>query len=152
MLLYNIQFQPILLRPEDELPGVSFPGFEERMEAYVDDVVAVGEDETDLLIIGSICRQFELVSAAILKMYLQTAILGLGGCMGRETWALSWVSAPSNLKTFGDTLPHLGHPQSASLGRIALGGFRGPFRPGGTGRACSRSRRRAAKADKRFTY
>ncbi len=66
ILLYNIQFQPFLLKLRDELLGVSFPDFEERVEAYVNNMVAVGEDETDLLIIDSICRQLELVSRAIL--------------------------------------------------------------------------------------
>ncbi len=43
MLLYAIQLQPFLLRLEDVLPGVAFPDFEERVEAYVDDMVVVGE-------------------------------------------------------------------------------------------------------------
>ncbi len=55
MLLFNIQLQLFLLRLEDILPGVAFPDFEERVEAYVDDVVVVGEDEADLLIIDVIC-------------------------------------------------------------------------------------------------
>jgi hypothetical protein len=43
MLLYNIQLQYFLLRLEDVLPGVCFLDFEEQVEAYVDDVVAVLE-------------------------------------------------------------------------------------------------------------
>ncbi len=39
----------------------------ERVEAYVDDVVVVGEDQDDLLIIAIVCRQFEVVSGAILN-------------------------------------------------------------------------------------
>jgi hypothetical protein len=58
MLLYAIQLQPFLLRLEDMPPGVAFPDFEERVEAYVDDVVVVGEDEEDLLIIDAVCRHF----------------------------------------------------------------------------------------------
>jgi hypothetical protein len=38
---------------------VAFPDFEEREEAYVDDVFAVGEDEEDLLIIDIVSRQFK---------------------------------------------------------------------------------------------
>jgi hypothetical protein len=34
MSLYNSQLQSFLLRLEDVLPGVSFPGFEKRVEAY----------------------------------------------------------------------------------------------------------------------
>ncbi len=96
MLLYNIQLQPFLLRLEDVLPGVSFPDFQERVEAYVDDVVAVGEDESDLLIIDTICRQFEEMSGAILNRSHKTAILGLGGWTGRAAWPLDWVSAPAS--------------------------------------------------------
>jgi hypothetical protein len=48
MLLYNIQLKPFLLRLDDVLPGVAFPDFEEREEAYVNDMVALGEDEEDL--------------------------------------------------------------------------------------------------------
>ncbi len=38
---------------------MAIPDFEERVEAYMDDVVAVGEDDNDLIIIDVICRQFE---------------------------------------------------------------------------------------------
>jgi hypothetical protein len=79
MLLHNIQLQPFSLRLEDELPEVSFLDFEKRVEAYVDDVVAVGEDKTDLLIIDSICKQFKLVSRSH-----NAAFLGLGGWAGGE--------------------------------------------------------------------
>ncbi len=42
LLLYIVQLQPFLLQLEDALPGVSFPDFGERVEAYVDNVVVVG--------------------------------------------------------------------------------------------------------------
>jgi hypothetical protein len=131
MLLFNIQLQPFLLRLEDILPGVAFPDFEERVEAYVDDVVVVGEDEADLLIINVISRQFEAISGAILNCTHKTAILGLGGWAGRKNWPLSWVSAPESLKTFGVTFaPSLGATISLSwedcLGRVqgAISGWR----------------------------
>jgi hypothetical protein len=101
MLVYVIQVQPFLLRLEEVLPGVAFPDFEERVEAYVDDVVVVGEDENDLLIVDAICRQFEAISGAILNRSHKTAILGLGGWASRKAWPLAWVSAPDQLKTFG---------------------------------------------------
>jgi hypothetical protein len=44
MLLYNIQLQAFLLQQENTLLEVSFPKFEERVEASVDDVVAAEED------------------------------------------------------------------------------------------------------------
>jgi hypothetical protein len=84
MLLFNIQLQPFLLRLEEVLPGVAFPDFEERMEAYVDDVVVVGEDEDDLLVVDVICRHFESISGAIFNRTHKTAILGLGGWAGRK--------------------------------------------------------------------
>jgi hypothetical protein len=115
MLLFNIQLQPFLLRLEDILPGVAFPDFKERVEAYVDDVVVVGEDEADLLIIDFICRQFEAIYGAILNRTHKTAILGLGGWAGRKNWPLTWVSAPEALKTFGVTFaPSLGATVSLS--------------------------------------
>jgi hypothetical protein len=89
MLLYIIQLQPFLLRLEEVLPGVAFPDFEERVEAYVGDVVVVGEDENDLLIVDAVCRQFEAISGAILNRSHKTAILGLGwqeglaSCLGQ---------------------------------------------------------------------
>jgi hypothetical protein len=70
------------------------------VEAYVDDVVVVGEDENDLLIVVAICRQFEAISGAILNRSHKTAILGLGGWAGRKVWLLAWVSVPDQLKTF----------------------------------------------------
>ncbi len=85
------------------LPGVAFPDFEERVEAYVDDVVVVGGDEDDLLVIDVICGQFERISGAILNRTHKTAILGLGDWAGRKAWHLSWVSATDSLKTFGVT-------------------------------------------------
>ncbi len=88
MLLYNIQLQPYLLRLGEVLSGVAFPDFKERVEAYVDDVVAVGEDEEDLLIIDVIMRQFEDVSGAILYRSHEMAILGPGGWEERKEWPL----------------------------------------------------------------
>jgi hypothetical protein len=61
MLLYNIQLQFFLLQQENTLLEVSFPKFEEGVEASVDDVVAAEEDGGDLLIIDTIYRQFEAV-------------------------------------------------------------------------------------------
>jgi hypothetical protein len=84
MLLYIVQLQPLLLQLEDALPGVSLPVFGERVEAYVDNVMAVGEDEGDLDIIDAICRQFEAVSGAILNSSHKTAILSSGGWAGRK--------------------------------------------------------------------
>jgi hypothetical protein len=89
MLLFNIQLQPFLLWLEEVLPEVAFPDFEERVEANVDDVVVVGKDEGDLLIVDIICRQFEAISGAILNRMHKTAILGLGGWAGRKTWPLA---------------------------------------------------------------
>jgi hypothetical protein len=109
MLLYNIQLQPYLLKLEEVLPDVAFPDFEERVEAYVDDVVTLGEDEDDLLNIDVVTRQFEEWSGASLNRSHKTAILGLGGWAGRREWPLEWVSAPQKLKTFGITYsPSLG--------------------------------------------
>ncbi len=42
-ITFSVQ-KPFLLRLEDVLPGVSFHDFEERVDAYVDDVVVVGEE------------------------------------------------------------------------------------------------------------
>jgi hypothetical protein len=50
----------------------------------VDDVVAVGEDKSDLLIIDTICRQFEEMSGAILNRSHKTAVLG--SVAGRAGW------------------------------------------------------------------
>jgi hypothetical protein len=86
MLLYNIQLQPFVLRLEDELPEVSFPDFEKRVEAYINDVVVVGEDKTDLLIIDSICKQFELVSWALSTGSTMQPFWGsAGGPAGRDS-------------------------------------------------------------------
>ncbi len=48
----------------------------------MDDVVVVGEDENDLLIVDAICRQFEAISGAILNSP-QDSHLGAGG-LGQE--------------------------------------------------------------------
>ncbi len=106
-----------LLRLEEVLRGVAFPDFEERVEAYGDDVVAVEEDEEDLLIIDVVMRQFEDVLGAILNRSHNMAILGLGGWAGRSEWQLQWVSAPQQLKTFGVTYTStLGSTVSLSWG------------------------------------
>jgi hypothetical protein len=67
-----------LLRLEDILPRVSFLDFEERGEAYVDDVIRLGKT-TVILIIDSIRRQCEAISEAILNRSHKMAILALGG-------------------------------------------------------------------------
>jgi hypothetical protein len=54
------------------------------VEAYVDDMVVVGEDQGDLLIIDAVCGQFEAVSESILNRSHKTAILGLGARAGRK--------------------------------------------------------------------
>ncbi len=69
----------------------------------MDDVVDMGEDESDLLIIDTICRQFEEMSGAILNRSHKTAILSLGGWASWVACPLDWVSAPTQLKTFGIT-------------------------------------------------
>ncbi len=61
---------------------MSFPDFEERVEAYVDDVVAVGEDGNDLVIINVVCRQFEVMSGAILNRSHKAVVFGLGAWTG----------------------------------------------------------------------
>ncbi len=63
---------------------MAFPDFKERVEAYVDDGVALGEDEDDLLTIDTVTRQFKDLSGAILNRSHKTAILGLGGWAGRS--------------------------------------------------------------------
>ncbi len=136
MLLYIIQLQPFLLRLEEVLPGVAFPDFDERVEAYVDNVVVVGEDENDLLIVDAIFRQFEAISGAILNRSHKTAILGLGG------WGAGLAERPGLLpgsvprtssRPLGWFLPQLWPPQSPSLGRAAWAVSRRPFMAGGPG-------------------
>jgi hypothetical protein len=122
MLLYNIQLQPYLLRLEDFLPGVAFLDFEEKVEAYVDYVVVVGEDEEDLIIIDIITRQFEAMSGVILNRSHKTAILGLGGWAGRKEWLLEWVSAPQQLKTFRVTYTPALASTIALLWEVCLAG------------------------------
>jgi hypothetical protein len=56
-----------------------------------------------LLIIDTICRQFEAVSGAILNKSHKKAKLDVGGWAGRKEWPLDWVSALEQLKTFGVT-------------------------------------------------
>jgi hypothetical protein len=51
MIIYKVRLEPFLLSLVDILLGVEFLDLEEQVEAYVDDVVAVGEDNNDLFII-----------------------------------------------------------------------------------------------------
>jgi hypothetical protein len=102
--LYNIQLQPFLLKLESVLPGVCFLDLEEQVEAYVHDVVAVGENDGDLLIMDTICRQFDVISGAILDRSHKMAILGLGGFAVRKEWPLDWTSELDQFKTFGNHL------------------------------------------------
>jgi hypothetical protein len=58
---------------EDLLPYED--GHGERVEVSVDDVVASGEEDNDLLIIDAVCRQFEAISGAILNRSHKTTVL-----------------------------------------------------------------------------
>ncbi len=69
----------------------------------MDVVVALGEDDNDLVIIDMICRQFEGMSGAILNRSHKTAILGLGAWAGCGSWPVQCVYSLSSLKTFGVT-------------------------------------------------
>ncbi len=98
----------------------------------MDDLVAVDEDESDLLITNAICRQFEEVSGAIINRSHKTAVLGLGGGAGHNVWPLSWVGAPAQLKTFGITFAPPPFPSpSAFPGRTAWDESGEPSMPGG---------------------
>jgi glycerate kinase len=91
--------------------------FEDGVEAYVDVVVAVGENKVDLLIIDAICRWFEAIFT--LNRCHKTAILGMEGSTGQKEWPLEWIGAPDQLKTFGVTCAPLWHQRSSSLGKAA---------------------------------
>ncbi len=88
----------------------------------MDVVVALGEDDNDLVIIDMICRQFEGMSGAILNRSHKTAILGLGAWAGCGSWSVQCVYSPSSLKIFGVTCPYPGRHHVTLLEGLPYGG------------------------------
>ena len=103
-LLYNIQLEPYLFALHHLLEGLTIGDIKELLEAYMDDVDAVGESEADILLIDAVTRKFERLSGQILNRNRKSAILGLGTWAGRQDWPLDWLHSPPTLKVFGVTL------------------------------------------------
>ena len=103
-LLFNIQMEPFLSVLHRLLPGLPVGDILELVEAYMDDVDAMGERLEDIIAIDGVTRRFEALSGQILNRNRKSAILGLGAWAGRQDWPLPWLHAPPTLKVFGVTL------------------------------------------------
>ncbi len=102
-LIFTINMEPFLSALHRYLPGITIGQIKEQVEAYMDDVDAVGQREADLHLIDRLSRLFEAMSGQILNRNRKTAILGLGTWAGRQDWPLRWLSSPPTLKVFGVT-------------------------------------------------
>ena len=102
-LLFIIQIEPFLRVLCRLLPGLTVGEVKEMVEAYMDDVDAVGEKLADLILIDKVTERFEAVSGQILNRNRKSAVLGLGTWAGRQDWPLPWLHAPPTLKVFGVT-------------------------------------------------
>ena len=121
-LLFNIQMEPFLSVLHRLLPGLPVGDILELVEAYMDDVDAMGERLEDIIAIDGVTRRFEALSGQILNRNRKSAILGLGAWAGRQDWPLPWLHAPPTLKVFGVTLaPTLEATMAASWAACTRG-------------------------------
>jgi len=101
----------------------------ESVFAYVDDVDIMGQSEADLLLVDTICRQFEAMSGAILNRNRKSAILGLGAWAGRHEWPLQWLASPPTLKVFGVNFAASLHDTTVASWDAAITRFQAAIAP-----------------------
>jgi len=129
MLLFLIQIEPLLSTLLHQLPAISVGAAMESVFAYVDDVDIMGQSEADLLLVDTICRQFEAMSGAILNRNRKSAVLGLGAWAGRHEWPLQWLASPPTLKVFGVNFAASLHDTTVASWDAAIARFQAAIAP-----------------------
>jgi hypothetical protein len=101
MLLFVIHIQPLLVRLQRVMAGLSIGAIRETALGYVDDVAAVSSTLDDLPIIDAAVADFEAASGALLIRNRKTVIVGMGSWAGRLDWPLQWIGAAPSVKIYG---------------------------------------------------
>ena len=98
--LFVLFLEPLIAKLESCLRGLNVGNTYLKVQAYVDDLTVVVNNEKEIEIMGNcidmFCRCFR---ASISKT--KSLIMGLGDWEGREEWPLSWLLACDELKITG---------------------------------------------------
>ena len=101
MLLYIVYIEPLLIALEKKMSGLQVATFEQKLEAYCDDVNVLTDNLGDFGVVNDVIKKFEVVSGAILSRDKKCKVIGFGNWADKEDWPLSWVKPVKAQKVFG---------------------------------------------------
>ena len=107
MILYILYMEPFLVALEAELTGYTLGEqnqigkFQQKIEAFCDDVNAVTNDLNDFYIIDEVVSKFEICSGAILSRNMKCKVVGFGAWRDKQVWPIRWIRAVREVKMFG---------------------------------------------------
>ena len=99
--LYCLQEEPLLRMLRKHLKGLQITNFKQKEEAYMDDIINISSDVTDLITFNKIFSQFEAQSGAMLSRDNKSKVMGLGQRTGKSDWPLEWIQTVSEMKILG---------------------------------------------------
>ena len=116
MLLYIVYVEPLLATLEVEMAGLRIRNhqslglnptldFDQKCEAFCDDVNLMTGDLNDLPIIESVIDKFERSSGAILSRNHKCKVIGFGAWQNRLSWPVKWLLPVKKLKFLVFFLP-----------------------------------------------
>ena len=101
MLLYIVYIEPLLITLEKKMTGLKVATFDEKLEAYCDDINIMTDCLEDFDVVSGVVKKFESFSGAILSRDKKCKVVGFGKWAGREDWPLEWIKPVKSLKIFG---------------------------------------------------
>ena len=101
MLLYIVYIEPLLMALERKMSGLKVATFEQKLEAYCDDVNVLTDNLGDFDVVNDVIKKFEVVSGAILSRDKKCKVIGFGNWAEKEDWPLSWMKPVKSQKVFG---------------------------------------------------
>ena len=91
MLLYIVYIEPLLIALEKKMIGLQVATFEQKLEAYCDDINLLTDNLGDFEVVGRVIKKFEVVSGAILSRDKKCKVVGFGNWAGKVDWPLAWI-------------------------------------------------------------
>ena len=101
MPLYILYIEPLLIVLEKKMVGLKVATFEQKLEAYCDDVNLLTDDLGDFNVVSGVISEFEAVSGAILSRDKKCKVVGFGKWAEKEDWPLTWIKPVKSQKIFG---------------------------------------------------
>ena len=110
MPLFLISIEPLLVKLEKVIKGVTIGRLIQKGTSYVDDTSFFSTDPQDLKRADKVFYDFERLSGTVLHRTKKCKIMGLDRWRGRAKWPLPWLETVKEVKvygiTFGPTVQH----------------------------------------------